>query len=320
MWKTILRRILLMIPQIIILSILVFMLAKAMPGDPFTGMITPTTDPARIEELRQQAGLNDPWPQQYIRWIGNALQGDFGISYIKKMPVSNVIAGTAANTIWLAVLTFILTYLIAIPLGMLSGRYQDSVLDRIVGIYNYVSFAIPPFVLALLFLWLFGYKLQWFPTSGSGTLGVTPGTVAFYLDKMKYLILPAVTQALLSTAVIIQYLRTEVIDAKSQDYVKTARSKGVPVDKIYSRHIFRNASLPVASILGYEITNLVGGAIFIETIFGFPGMGRLFVDSLLGRDYSVITALILLLGTATLVGTLISDIVMSIVDPRIRIQ
>ncbi|KAF1297914.1 peptide ABC transporter permease [Enterococcus sp. JM4C] len=320
MWKTIFRRILLMIPQLIILSMLVFILAKAMPGDPFSGLVTPNTDPNRIAELREQAGLNDPWPQQYVRWIGNAFQGDFGISYIKKMPVGNVIAGTAANTIWLAILTFLLTYLIAIPLGMLSGRYQNSILDRIVGVYNYISFAMPPFVLALLVLWAFGYQLQWFPTSGSGTIGLEPGTISYYIDKLQFIILPAITQALLSTAVIIQYLRTEVIDSKSQDYVRTARSKGVPINKIYSRHIFRNASLPVASILGYEITNLVGGAIYIETIFGYPGMGRLFIDSISGRDYSVITALVLLLGIATLVGTLLSDIIMSIVDPRIRIQ
>lgn len=320
MWKTILRRVLLMIPQIIILSMLVFMLAKAMPGDPFSGKITPNTDPNRIEELREQAGLNDPWPEQYVRWVGNVAKGDFGISYVKKMPVSNVIADSAANTVWLSLLTFLLTYLIALPLGLFAGRFQNSLFDRIVVIYNYVSFAIPPFVLALLFLWFFGYNLQWFPTSGSGTIGLEPGSLSYYVDKFQHLILPGITQALLSTAVTIQYLRTEVIDAKSLDYVRTARSKGVPINKIYTRHIFRNASLPVASTLGYEITNLVGGAIFIETIFGYPGMGKLFIESLLGRDYSVITALVLLLGIATLVGTLLSDIIMSIVDPRIRIQ
>lgn len=320
MWKTILRRVLLMIPQIIILSMLVFMLAKAMPGDPFSGKITPNTDPKRIEELREQAGLNDPWPEQYVRWVGNVAKGDFGISYVKKMPVSNVIAGSAANTVWLSLLTFLLTYLIALPLGLFAGRFQNSLFDRIVVIYNYVSFAIPQFVLALLFLWFFGYNLQWFPTSGSGTIGLEPGSFSYYVDKFQHLILPGLTQALLSTAVTIQYLRTEVIDAKSLDYVRTARSKGVPINKIYTKHIFRNASLPVASTLGYEITNLVGGAIFIETIFGFPGMGKLFIESLLGRDYSVITALVLLLGIATLVGTLLSDIIMSIVDPRIRIQ
>ncbi len=320
MWKTILRRILLMIPQVIILSMFIFILAKAMPGDPFTGLITPNTDPKRIEELREQAGLNEPWPTQYVNWVKKAAKGDFGTSYVKKMPVSNVIGGKAVNTVWLSLLTLILTYAIALPLGLFSGRYQNSILDRIVVIYNYVSFAIPPFVLSLLMLWLFGYKLNWFPTSGSGVVGLTPGSFAYIWDKFMHIILPGVTQALLATAVTIQYLRTEIIDAKTQDYVRTARSKGVPVGRVYTRHIFRNASLPVASTLGYEITNLVGGAIFIETIFGYPGMGKLFIDSLVSRDYSVITALVLILGIATLVGTLLSDIILSIVDPRIRID
>lgn len=320
MWKTILRRVLLMIPQVFILSILVFMMAKAMPGDPFTGLITPGTDPKRIEELREEAGLNDPWPVQYVNWITKAAKGDFGKSYVKKMPVSRVIGERAINTLWLSGLTLILTYLIALPLGLLSGRYQNSVFDRLVVIYNYVSFAIPPFVFALVMLFAFGYKLGWFPTSGSGTVGLEPGTWSYYTDKFSYLILPAITQALLATAVTIQYLRTETIDAKTQDYVRTARSKGVPIGKVYTRHIFRNAALPVASTMGYEITGLIGGSIFIETIFGYPGMGKLFIDSLNGRDYSVITALVLILGIATLVGTLLSDIIMSIVDPRIRIQ
>lgn len=320
MWKTILRRVILMIPQVIILSIFIFALAKAMPGDPFTGLITPNTDPKRIEELREEAGLNDPWPVQYVNWVKKAATGDFGVSYVKKMPVSRVIADKAVNTIWLSSLALILTYAIALPLGMLAGRYQNSLLDRLVVGYNYISFAVPPFVLSLLMMYAFGYKLGWFPTNGSGTVGIPHGTFEFYWDKFMHIILPAVTQALLATAVTIQYLRTEVIDAKSLDYVRTARSKGVPEGKVYTRHIFRNASLPVASTFGYEITGLIGGSIFIETIFGYPGIGKLFIDSLNGRDYSVITALVLILGIATLVGTLLSDIILSIVDPRIRIQ
>ncbi|MGX6978437.1 oligopeptide ABC transporter permease [Vagococcus elongatus] len=320
MWKTILRRVILMIPQIIILSMFIFALAKAMPGDPFTGLITPNTDPNRIEELREEAGLNDPWPTQYVNWVKKAVKGDFGVSYVKKMPVSRVIADKAVNTIWLSTFALILTYAIALPFGMLAGRYQNSFFDRFVVAYNYISFAVPPFVLSLLMMYAFGYKLAWFPTNGSGTVGIPHGTLEFYVDKFQHIILPAITQALLATAVTIQYLRTEVIDSKGLDYVKTARSKGVPEGKVYTRHIFRNASLPVASTFGYEITGLIGGSIFIETIFGYPGIGKLFIDSLNGRDYSVITALVLILGIATLVGTLLSDIILSIVDPRIRIQ
>ena len=320
MWKTILRRVLVMIPQVFVLSIIVFALAQAMPGDPFTGLITPQTDPAVIENLREQAGLNDPIPVQYVRWLGNAVQGDFGQSYTYKIPVSSIIGQRAGNTVLLSLLSFILTYLIAIPLGMLAGRYNNSWLDKIVVVYNYVSYAIPTFVLALLMLWLFGYTLNWFPTSGSVDVTLAAGSMDYYLNKGFHLLLPAITYALLGTTTIIQYLRSEVVDAKTQDYVKTARSKGVPEKVVYSRHIFRNSALPIASTMGYQITGLIGGSIFIEKIFAFPGMGQLFISSLTSRDYSVIVALTLLFGVATLVGTLLSDIIMTIVDPRIRID
>lgn len=320
MWKTILRRALVMIPQLFILSILIFVLAKLMPGDPFTGLITPNTDPAVIEELRRKAGLYDPWHIQYINWMKRALQGDFGMSYAYKVPVRTLIGERAGNTFVLSLLSATLTYCIAIPLGMLAGRYQNSKLDKIVTFYNYVSYAIPTFVLSLLMLWFFGYKVGLFPTTGSVSLGVTKGTFAYYIDRLHHILLPAITYALLATTTTIQYLRNEVIDAKNLDYVKTARSKGVPENKVYSKHIFRNSILPIAAFFGYTITGLLGGSIFIERIFSYPGMGGLFISSIMSRDYSVVTSLILLFGFLTLVGSLLSDIILSIVDPRIRIE
>ena len=147
-----------------------------------------------------------------------------------------------------------------------------------------------------------------------------PGTAGYVFSKMYHMSLPAITYAILGTTAIIQYLRTEVIDAKTMDYVRTARSKGVPVRKVYTRHIFRNSLLPIAAFFGFTITGLLGGSIFIETIFGFPGLGQLFILSILSRDYSVITALVMLYGFLALLGSLLSDIIMSIVDPRIRIE
>lgn len=320
MWKTIIRRILVMIPQLFVLSLLIFVMAKFMPGDPFTGMITPDTDPARIEELRQQAGFYDPWYQQYFTWITNAAQGDFGKSYTYKLPVSDLIGDRALNTLWLALLSVFLLYLIAVPLGVLAGRYQNTLLDKAVVLYSFISYAIPVFVLGLIFLFFFGYQLQWFPKSGTVDIKYDAGTLGYVWSKIYHILLPAITAAILGTTAVIQYLRTEVIDAKSQDYVRTARSKGIPNNKVYSKHIFRNSLLPVAAFLGFSITGLLGGSIFIETIFGYPGMGQLFIQSISGRDYSVITALVMLYGFLTLLGSLLSDIIMSIVDPRIRID
>ncbi len=320
MWKVILRRVLAMIPQLFILSVIIFILAKNMPGDPFTGLITPQTDPAVLEELKRKAGLYDPIHVQYIRWMKNALHGDFGMSYAYKIPVKTLIGQRASNTFILSVLSTVLTYCIAIPLGVLAGRYQNSKLDKAVVLYNYISYAIPTFVLSLLMLWLFGYTLDWFPKTGTVTIGLEPGTFKYFIDKLHHLILPSLTYALLATVGTIQYLRNEVIDAKSLDYVKTARSKGVPENKVYSKHIFRNSLLPIAAFFGYTITGVLSGSVFIELIFSYPGMGNLFINSISTRDYSVVTALILLFGFLTLLGSLLSDIIMSIVDPRIRIE
>ena len=318
MWKTILRRLLMMIPQIIILSVIAFAVAKMMPGDPFTGLIDPSIDPAVIEKMRIEAGYYDPIHIQYFRWIGNVLQGDFGQSIIFKQPVLSIIMQRMSNTIWLSLLTMILTYLIALPLGMIAGRYQNSIADKIIVFYNFLTFSTPTFIFAILLLWLFGFSLGWFPTRGSVGSGVEG--IAFIFSRLHHMVIPAVTMAILSTTSTVQYLRTGVIDAKGQDYVRTARAKGVPEKVVYNRHIFRNSILPIASFLGYELTGLIGGAIFVESIFTYPGMGQLFITSLSSRDYSVILALLLLFGFGTLLGTLLSDIIMSIVDPRIRIK
>ena len=320
MWKTVVRRLLTMIPQIILLSIIVFVVAKEMPGDAFTGMIDPNVDPAQIEALREAAGWNDPIPVQYVRWIGDVLQGDFGRSYAQQVPVTTLIGGRAANSLRLGIVSTFFTYLIALPFGMFAGRFNNSWFDRFVVIYNYVSYAIPTFVLALLMVFIFGYRLGWFPTFGSKNVTLTAGTFDYYWDMFYRLLLPGFTGGILGTASTTQTLRSEVIDAKTQDYVRTARSKGVPEGKIFSKHIFRNAVLPIASSFGFIFSSLLSGSVFIEQIFAFNGMGDLFITSINARDYSVVITLTLLYGILAILGSLISDIALSLADPRIRID
>ncbi|QTJ42979.1 peptide ABC transporter permease [Dolosigranulum pigrum] len=320
MWKTVVRRLLIMIPQILLLSILVFVVAEFMPGDALTGLIDPNIDPARLEELREQMGLNDPLPVRYFDWITNALKGDFGRSFTYKVPVSRIIGARAINSIRLGFVSLFFAYAIALPFGLLSGRYDDSWFDRFVLLYNYISYAIPTFVLALLMLFIFGYQLGWFPTGGTVDIRLEPGTWAYYKDMIYRLILPGFTGGVLGTVGVTQILRSEVIDAKSRDYVRTARSKGVPIGKVYSRHIFRNAFLPIASSIGFVIVGLLSGSIFIEQIFTYSGMGTLFLGSINGRDYPVVITLVLLYGVISIISSLISDIIMSLVDPRIRID
>ncbi|WP_374722419.1 oligopeptide ABC transporter permease [Peribacillus tepidiphilus] len=321
MLKFIVRRFFIMIPQLFLVSFLVFALAKAMPGDALTGkQFEPNADPERIAELREQLGLNDPMHVQYIRWIKNVAQGDWGTSYTHKIKVTDVIGDRIWNTVYLALAIFIITYFIAIPLGIVSGRWNDTWADNLITGYSYLGFATPTFIFALIMLFFFGFTLDLFPTGGSVDPKTDPGTFDYVLSKIGHLILPALSGALISTVGIIQYLRSEIIDTKIKDYVKTARSKGIPESKVYSRHILRNSFLPIAAFLGYEITGLIAGSIILETIFSYPGIGQLFVTSISLRDFSVVTALILMTSFATLLGTLLSDIILSLVDPRIRIE
>ncbi|MBS4751017.1 ABC transporter permease [Carnobacteriaceae bacterium zg-ZUI78] len=320
MWKVILRRILVMIPQILILSLLIFILAKMMPGDALSGKASASLTIKDIEAIRQANGWNDPWYVQYGRWISKAFHGDLGNSYQNQRPVVDIIGERLSNTVWLSILTVVTMYLVAIPLGMIAGRYQNSWADKIIVFLNFLNFSIPGFVAGLLAIWLFGYSLGWFPTRGTETSGVVLTGLAYFWDRFHHILLPSLIMGILSTVGTIQYLRSGIIDAKSLDYVRTARAKGVPLNKVYSRHIFRNSILPIVTFIGYDITGILSGSIFIENIFSFPGMGKLFIDSINGRDYSLMTALILMYGLAGLFGSLLSDVALALVDPRIRIQ
>ncbi len=309
-----------MIPQVIFLSLLIFIMAKVMPGDALTGLIDPNIDPAAIEARREAMGLNNPWYIQYMDWIKGVIQFDFGQSFRYKMAVSELISERLVNTFWLSVVTLFFTYLLAIPLGITSGRFNDTWGDRLITGYTYVGFAAPLFIFALVMLWLFGFKLGWFPTGGSVTPGLVPGTFEYILSKLNHLLLPSLSMALITTVSTVQYLRSEIIDTKQKEFVLTARAKGAPESRVYNRHILRNSLLPIAAFFGFEITGLIGGAIFIENIFGYPGMGQLFLTSITMRDFSVVTALALLFGIASILGALLSDIILSLVDPRIRIK
>ncbi|MBC6342388.1 ABC transporter permease [Lactobacillus kimbladii] len=319
MWKTVLRRILIMIPQLIILSILVFFLAKMMPGDPFSGQINPNTDPKQIEALKRAAGLYDPVPVQYARWVGNLFKGDLGTSYIQHVPVTSLIADRAVNTFWLSLFSTVISYSIAIPMGISAGRHQDEWQDQAVQIFNYITLAVPPFVFYILGIWLFGFTLGWFPISGS----ISPNASGFWGtlgSEIYHIILPGTLVALITTTSVVQYLRTGIVDNKVEDYVRTAHSKGVPEKVVFNKHILRNSLLPIASSFGTVITGLLSGSMIVESVFSYPGMGKLFLDSIGQRDYTTLTALILIFGFLTLLGNLLSDIIMSIVDPRIRIK
>ena len=320
MWKFIVRRLLTTLPQIILLSVLIFLMAQLMPGDALTGLVDPNLDPVTIAEQRERLGLNDPWHIQYIDWVSDALQGDLGQSFRFKMDVTELIGQRLNNTIWLSVVTLIFTYAIAIPLGITSGRYNDTLRDQMITGYTYVGFATPLFIFALIALWILGFNFGWFPTGGSVASGLTRGTMDYYISRLYHLILPALSMALISTVTTVQYLRNEIIDTKQKDFILTARAKGASESRVYNRHILRNSLLPIAAFFGFQISGLIGGTVFVETIYSFPGMGLLLIEAIQGRDYSVVTSVVLLFGIASILGALLSDIILSLVDPRIRIK
>ena len=320
MWKFIIRRLLITLPQVLLLSLLIFVIAQFMPGDALTGQVDPNVSPEIKEQIRERLGLNNPWYVQYGDWIGGAVQGDFGQSFRFKMPVTDLIEQRMVNTFWLSVVTLIFTYIIAVPLGITSGRYNDTLLDQAITGYTYVGFATPLFIFALVMLWVFGYQLGWFPTSGSVAPGLSPGSFEYVWSKFTHLLLPALSMALIATVSTVQYLRSEIVDTKQKEFIITARAKGASESRVYNRHILRNSLLPIAAFFGWEITSLISGTVFVEQIFGYPGMGQLFLESITLRDYSVVTALVLLFGIASILGALLSDIILSIVDPRIRIK
>ena len=320
MWKTIVRRFLILIPQLILLSLLIFLLAHIMPGDALRGLITPDMSPDLVARLREYHGLDDPWYIQYFNWLRRIfLHGDFGTSVTFSRPVLDVIGETMMNTVRLSALTAVFTYIIAIPLGLLAGRRHDTGIDRAVMIYTFIALSIPTVVFAIVNILIYAFNLGIFPHTGSLDVTVR-GTWNIFISRIHHLILPALTLAFLSTISIIYFLRSEIIDYETSDFVLTARAKGVPEKKIYSGHIMRNAFLPIGSTIGLVITGLFSGSVFIETTFNYPGMGQLFINSISGRDFPVANTLVMFYAVMTVLGITLSDIIITIIDPRIRIK
>ena len=332
MWKTIVRRLLIMIPQLLVLSVLIFFLAHLMPGDALRGRVTPDMPPGMLQELREFHGLNDPWYVQYIRWMrALVFERDFGSSLSHNRPVVDVVGDRLRNTVRLSALTTLFTYMLAIPLGILAGRKNGKTVDKVIMLYTFIALSMPTVVLAIINLLLFGFghdfnifgftlNMGIFPQTGSVCPQAVHGTMGFHLSRLHHLVLPAFTLASISTVGIIYFLRSEIIDYEGSDFVTTARAKGVPEKDLYTGHILRNAFLPVAGGMGSIIAGLFAGSIFIEMIFSYPGMGNLFLTSITGRDFPVVNMLVMFFAVLSVVSMLVSDIILTIVDPRIRIK
>lgn len=321
MLKYTIRRLLGMIPMLILISIVVFSLAKLMPGDSLSGEIDPlNTNPEYIAEMREKLGYNEPLYVQYYEWVTGFMQGDFGKSTKYKRPVFDVIMEKVPNTLLLGITSLVITYILAFMMGMYSGRKPYTLGDNAIAGINYIMLAIPSFVAAVFAIYFFSFNLNWFPFGGSVDILVETGSFEYYLSRMHHVLLPAIVLGAMSTASYTQFLRNDIIENSRKDFVRTARAKGTPIRKIYNVHILRNSIIPLVTFLGFDFAALIGGAIITETIFTYPGIGQLFLDSVNSRDYSTLMALTMLLSFLTLAGNLLADLLYGIVDPRIRLD
>lgn len=318
MISLIIRRLLLMIPMLLLMSVVIFTIAKLQPGDAFTGNMNPKLGVKYYEEQREKLGLNDPIPMQYMKWGNRVLHGELGDSIRYKRPVMDLIKERMPNTVLLGTVSLIITYLLAFPLGILAGRKPYSLYDYSIQLLNYLMLAIPSFVAGVFAIYVFAFQIGIFPFSGSVEIGLEPGTFEYYVSKLYHVILPGTVLGLLSTAGYIQFLRNDIIENARRDYIRTARAKGLSESKIYNKHILRNSIIPIVTFFGADVLSVFGGAVITENIFSFPGIGRLLIESITGKDYPLMMALLLFFSFLGLLANLISDITYSIVDPRIK--
>ncbi|KKB73356.1 ABC transporter permease [Bacillus sp. FSL M8-0052] len=311
----IIRRTLMSIPILLGITILSFAIMKAAPGDPMALMMDPTISAADREKFIEKYGLNEPEHIQYLKWLGNMVQGDFGTSIVRKgMPVTELILARLPNTLLLMLVSTILALLISIPFGVLSARRPYSKLDYGITFTSFIGLAVPNFWLGLILIMFLAVNLGWFPTGGVMTINSD-----FSLwDRIHHLILPAFVLATADMAGLTRYTRSSMLDVLRQDYMRTARAKGFKENRVVYKHGLRNGLLPVITIFGLMIPSFIGGAVVTEQIFSWPGLGKLFVDSAFQRDYPVIMAMTVISAVLVVIGNLIADILYAIVDPRIE--
>jgi peptide/nickel transport system permease protein len=317
-----LRRLVLAIPLLIGITFISFLVIQLAPGGPFDYLRSEETgqDPKLIQRLNEEFGLDKPLPVQYVRWLSRIARLDFGRSFQPdNRPVLHKIGERLPITLFLNILQLLIIFFLAIPIGVASATRQYSLFDKVTTVFVFIGFATPDFWLALLLMILFGVNLDWLPISGLRSLNYEYFTFwRQQWDFVSHLILPVAVAAFGGLAGLSRYMRQSMLEVIRQDYVQTARAKGLAEPVVIGKHALRNALLPVVTILGLSLPGLIGGSIIIESIFAIPGMGQLMVQSVFSRDYPVIMGNLVIVATLTLLANLFADLAYGIVDPRIR--
>lgn len=323
------RRLLQMIPLVVGLSIIIFMLLALAPGDPVDLLIfgNPKIKAEDIARLKRHYGLDQPYHIRYFKWLWAALHGDLGYSRTYKVPVLSLMWTRVGNSLWLMIPAFFLALGVAIPVGIYSALHQYSAIDYGTTFFAFFGVSIPAFWFAIMMIYLFAVIHPWtaipalawlkFPAGGFSTPGVEVG-LPLYFDRLKYMVLPTTVLSLLFMASYARYTRSSMLEVVRQDYVRTARAKGLPGRQVVNKHAFRNALIPIVTIVSLSIPGLFSGAPLTETVFGWPGVGRLLVEAVLGADFAVAQAIIIFLAVLVIVFNLVADAAYAMLDPRIR--
>jgi peptide/nickel transport system permease protein len=310
--RLVLHRLAATIPVLLLVTAGVFALLHLTPGDPIDAMMAESADAAAKASLRTELGLDRPLPVQYLAWMGRLLRGDLGRSIRNGEPVVENVSRRIRPSLQLALLAMTLSLLIAFPVGIVSAVRRNTSFDRAGTTFALFGICMPNFLLALLLIFLFGVTLRWLPISGY----VDPAEEL--VDGLRSLALPAVTLGLALAAVVTRTLRSSMLEALTEDYVRTARAKGLSEWRVMRGHVLRNALIPVVTVLGLQLGTLIGGAVITEYVFALPGVGRLVVDAVFARDYPLVQGVVLLIAVGFIASNLVVDLLYGLIDPRLR--
>ena len=320
MGRYVIRRLIGIPPLLIGITLIVFAIIHLTPGSPLDDLkLNPEIKASDIAAIEQTLGLHRPLYQQYTGWMGQLLRGDFGISLKTYRPVRTLIGQRIGNTLMLTATALLFSLCVAIPVGVFSALKRNSFVDYIATIGSTLGDSIPSFWLGLMLILLFAVQfkawgLPWLPSGGTQTL--PNGGDA--LDRVKHLILPVITLSTVQIALWVRYIRAQMLEVLNQDYVRTARAKGIPEPTVQMRHAFRNAVLPLITLVGLSIPGLFGGQVVIESVFGWPGIGSLLIQSAQNRDYTVVMGLTVFLSTIVVFANLLADLLYGVADPRVQ--